>query len=111
VVFVDSAFELLGAVPTRIRYSGDPLAAQDSVTDVPATATTLRLVGAVRPPLDGAGCDEPPPEVLGEGAVGDDDSFSEPPHAIDTAAVRAITKIPTRFIRAPSERARRRAPS
>src|SRR6185295_17208860 len=44
----------------------------------------------------------PPDPPEGEGLVGDADPLSAPPHAIVTAAITAIKKIPTRFIPAPS---------
>jgi hypothetical protein len=99
-VFVESEFELLGVVPTRIKYSGAPLDDHVSVMRVPETLTA-RLVGALRPDDGGGGCDEPPPPE-GDGPVGDADPLSDPPHAIVTTAAIAITSIPTRFILAPS---------
>lgn len=100
MVFVDSAFELLCAVPTRTRYSGAPVESQASVTCEPVTDTTLRLLGAVSPPFDGdgAGCDG---VGVADGAVGEDGApSSDPPHAIVRVAAIATKSIPTRFMSA-----------
>jgi hypothetical protein len=99
VAFVNSVFELLGVVPTRIRYSVALLTGdQVSVTEVPAIEATDRLAGALGGEQDCCGGGVEPGED--EGPVGEDDAppLSLPPHAIVTAAAIAMKNIPARFM-------------
>jgi hypothetical protein len=98
LVLVDSVLELLGVVPTSTSYWVAVLTADHSrVIRDPFCAATRKFDGAAGAVQDdcGGGLLEPGDD---DGPVGEDPSFSLPPHAIVTTAAMAMKNNPARFM-------------